>query len=61
MHVMEAHETRRAEESAGNVTTIRLPADLRAELQRRADGADRPLSWVIRKALTEYVAEQEAA
>ena len=41
------------------VVTMRLPKELASELDRIADIIDRPKSYLIRKALEEYLEEYE--
>jgi hypothetical protein len=47
----------------GNTPTfsMRLPPELRAELQKIADAEDRPLNYIIIRVLREYVANQKQA
>jgi predicted transcriptional regulator len=40
--------------------TLRLPVDLLADVERIAETCDRPRSWVIVRALREYMAREGA-
>ncbi len=40
------------------VTSIRLNDDIAADLDRLSVALDRPKSWLIEQAITDYVAEQ---
>lgn len=40
--------------------TLRLPVDLLADVERIAETCDRPRSWVIVRALREYLAREGA-
>lgn len=39
--------------------TGRIPADLRADLEALAKLLDRPLSWVVRRAIEQYVLQEK--
>lgn len=41
------------------VVTLRLPPELRAELEALALEMDRPLSWVVRRALEAYLVKEK--
>lgn len=38
---------------------LRIPADLRAQLEALAVKLDRPLSWVVRRALEAYLVQEK--
>jgi predicted transcriptional regulator len=37
--------------------TLRIDPDLRKELQKLADKQERPVGWIIRKAIENYIKE----
>lgn len=39
--------------------TLRIPPALRADLEALAKKMDRPLSWVVRRALEAFIAEEK--
>ena len=41
------------------ITSVRIPADLTRKLNKLAKTLDRPKSYLLRKALEEYVEEQK--
>lgn len=42
----------------GRVVTAKLPDDLISRLDEAADHIDRSKSWIVRQAVTEWLAEQ---
>lgn len=38
---------------------LRIPAELRAQLEALAKELDRPLAWVVRRALEAYLAQEK--
>lgn len=43
----------------GATITIRIPDDLRAELEKLSEAEDKPLSDIVRESLRRYVAIQQ--
>jgi predicted transcriptional regulator len=43
----------------GRVVTAKLPDDLVARMDEIADRIDRSKSWIVRQALTEWLAEEQ--
>ena len=43
----------------GRIVTVKLPDELVSRLDKIADRIDRSKSWIVREALTEWLAEEQ--